>query len=286
MYNKRNSCQTMRTDKLTGRQYQRTPSDSYTCSAHTLGRQTFAPTCTEHHIMTSAVRNIILEVLKRTAGYVREHEAEFAERIRESSALRQGETTKTHTRQIIKNERRISELDRLFQNLYEDKVNGVINAERFALMSASYENEQEELKGQNNTLQTELDMFNADSEKADKFIELVRRYTRFEELTNAMINEFIDKIIVHEGVWTERTEKYKGTRTQQVDVYLKYIGNFDAPDLLTPEEIEAERIAEDKLERLRKQKREYERERRERIRAEKAAEATEKSLPEKLHKTA
>lgn len=71
-----------------------------------------------------------------------------------------------------------------------------------------------------------------------------------------MISEFIDKIVVHEGEWSEDGGRYKGTRTQRVDVYLRYIGKFDAPDVRTPEEIEAERIAFEKAERRRRQNRE------------------------------
>jgi ribonucleotide reductase beta subunit family protein with ferritin-like domain len=87
-----------------------------------------------------------------------------------------------------------------------------------------------------------------------------------------MIYEFVDKIIIHESVWTEQTEteRRKGTRTQKVEVYLKYIGNFNVPDTRPPEEIEAERIAEEKLQRKRQQKRDSERRRRERKRAETA----------------
>jgi hypothetical protein len=46
-----------------------------------------------------------------------------------------------------------------------------------------------------------------------------------------MINEFIEKIIVH------APEKVDGDRVQQVDIYLSFIGQFElpAPDL-TPEE--------------------------------------------------
>ena len=56
----------------------------------------------------------------------------------------------------------------------------------------------------------------------------------------------MDKVIVYEGVWSEGNRR--GSRRQQVDVYLKYIGNFDAPDMRTPEQVEADRIAEEKLE--------------------------------------
>ena len=47
-----------------------------------------------------------------------------------------------------------------------------------------------------------------------------------------MINEFIEKIIVY------APEKVDGDRTQEVGIYLKFIGRFDLPaPELTPEEI-------------------------------------------------
>jgi ribosomal protein L14E/L6E/L27E len=66
-----------------------------------------------------------------------------------------------------------------------------------------------------------------------------------------MLNEFVDKVIVHEAVWSEGNTgvggRPRGSRSQQVDVYLKYIGKFDVPETRSQEEIEAERIAEEKL---------------------------------------
>ena len=245
--------------------------DHYTCSGYVQGRQKFAEEhCSPHYVTTVAIRELVLDVIRKTSGYVREYEADFIDKIRETSTLRQGETSRNHTRQIAKNERRIIELDKLFQSVYEDKVNGIITSERFAQMSENFEHEQTELKTKNITLQAELDDFNSDSAKADSFIKLVRRYMRFEELTNAMIYEFVDRIIIHESVWTEQseTERRKGTRTQKIEIFLKYIGNFNAPDIRTPEEIEAEKIAEEKLQRKRQQKRDSERRRRERKRIE------------------
>ena len=109
------------------------------------------------------------------------------------------------------------------------------------------------------SLQWEIDTFNEENQKVDKFVSLVHKYTRFEELTAEIINEFIYKIIIHEAVWSEATETNRrmGTRSQQIDIYLKYIGSFDTPDLRSPKEIEAKRIAEEKLERRRKRQREY-----------------------------
>ena len=248
--------------------------DFYSCSGYTNGKIAFAENhCSTHHASTASIREILLDVIRRTSSYVREYEAEFVKRVREMYLLRQGETTKGHTRQIAKNERRIAELDTLFQSLYEDKVMGVLSAERFAQMSGGYEQEQVELKAKNVQLQSELDAFNADNSKADKFISLVQKYTRFEELTPVIINEFVDRVIIHEGVWSEQseTERRKGTRSQEIEIYLKHIGKFAVPEMRSAEEIEAERIAEEKLEHTRRIKRESARRQREKKRAAEAA---------------
>jgi len=234
--------------------------DYYVCANYSTGRLRFADdTCSPHSVPTKAIRELLLEAIRKTAGYVREHEDDFIKMIRENSTLTQGQTLKTYGKKIAKNERRIAELDKMFSSLYEDKVNGVITGERFALMSGGFEQEQSKLRGDNAAMQAEIDAYNEDNDKVDNFVALVQRYTRFEELTTPMINEFIDKIIIHESVWSEATEENRrmGTRTQQVDVYLKYIGCVDMPDTRTAEEIEAERIAEEKLEQRRKKQREY-----------------------------
>jgi len=132
-------------------------------------------------------------------------------------------------------------------------------------MSAGYLQEQSDLKSQTVEMQTELDAFNEDTANVEKFVSLVKRYTDFDELSAAIINEFVDKIIVHEAEWSDgyspKSGRGMGSRTQKVEVYLKYIGSFDVPDLRSAEEIEAERSALEKLERQRKHRRESERRR-------------------------
>jgi hypothetical protein len=248
----------------------------YRCSSKSLSNQKFNPHCTTHQISTAAVREIILDVLRRTSNYVHDSESEFVAKVRESSMLRQGESVKSHRKTIAKNERRISELDKLITGLYESMMKSLISEERFKAMSESYEREQSELKEQSVELQAELDAYDADSDNADKFIALVRKFTNFEELTTGMINELIERVEVYEGEWSDADPEtgYKGTRSQKVDVYLKYIGNFDAPeppDPRTEEEIEAERIIEEKLNKRRENNRRYARQKRARVKAEKEA---------------
>jgi hypothetical protein len=121
-------------------------------------------------------------------------------------------------------------------------------------MSSGCEQEQSELRDKNVILAAKIEAFNEDCKNTEKFVALVRKYTEITELSAAVINEFVEKIVVHEGVWSEG--KRYGSRSQQIEVYLRYIGVFDVPDLRTPEEIEMERIAEEKKDRRRAQNRE------------------------------
>jgi hypothetical protein len=203
--------------------YRHKTADFYTCSTYDLGKNKFQKVCSNHFIRTSVIREIVLDAIRKTSAYVRGNEAEFIEKIREASAVQRDETAKSHRRQLAKNERRVAELDNLFRKVYEDNATGKLSDERFTQLSGAYESEQAELRQQSTALRSELEAFEADSEKAEKFIGIVRRYTEFDALSTAMLNEFVQKILVH------APDKSSGERVQEVDVYLNFIGKFDLP---------------------------------------------------------
>ena len=72
-----------------------------------------------------------------------------------------------------------------------------MDEKRFGLLSAGYEKEQDELEQALAADQASLDQFNEDTDRADKFLALAKKYTDFSELTPAMLNEFVEKIMVH-----------------------------------------------------------------------------------------
>ena len=116
--------------------------------------------------------------------------------------------------------------------MYESYALGKIPERRYELLSAEYEREQAELEAQLSEHEQSLQAYEADSVNVDRFMELAQRYTDFSELTPVMINEFIEKIIVH------APDKSSGERVQEVEIYLNFIGRFDAPmPELTEEEI-------------------------------------------------
>ena len=96
-----------------------------------------------------------------------------------------------------------------------------------------YDEEQTGLETSIAEWQRQIENWNADKLKTDQFIQLVKRYTDFSELTTPMLNEFIEKVIVHEG------EGRGNDRRQRIDIYLNFIGAFEVPaHIVTPAEVE------------------------------------------------
>ena len=76
--------------------------------------------------------------------------------------------------------------------------------------------EQDELEQTLASDQASLDQFNEDTDRADKFLALAKKYTDFSELTAPMINEFVEKIVVH------APDRSTGERIQEIEIYLKF----------------------------------------------------------------
>jgi len=210
--------------KATGNIINESPRSDYYCPTYsgTKSRGGEAE-CSIHFIGSTTANALILEAIKRTSGFAKNNEADFMKILREESAIKQAEAAKSHRRQITKNEKRIAELDTLFRKTYEDFAAGRLTEKRFEQLSSGYEPEQAELEKLTSELRKKLDAFDTDSIRADKFMELTRRYTDFAELTPAMLHEFVEKVVVYEA------DKSSGVREQRVDIYLNYIGQFNIP---------------------------------------------------------
>ena len=195
--------------------------NSYGCSSY---RQ-YTRNCTMHYIRVSVVENLILETIREVSAYALSNEKEFVKKVREASDVQQEATMKEYRRRLGKAKRRHEELDDLVKKLYESFATGKIPEKHFDRLLSGYDNEQTALEAEMQELQTGLDRYGADSVRADRFLELVKRYTDFSELTTPMLNEFIEKVIVHEA------DKSTGDRVQKVDIYLNFIGAFTVPKM-------------------------------------------------------
>jgi hypothetical protein len=214
-----------------------------------------------HYIKTSALRTLVLEAIQRVSAFALSNGEDFTRQIREASELRSTEEAKERKERLAKCLKRCNELDSLIKRLYEDKVTGALSPKRFEKLSGEYEDEQEGLESQIAELRAALDSYSEDSGRAEKFLDIARRYTDFTELTPAMLNEFVNKIVVHEA----KGARQGYGRVQKVDIFLNFVGDFRVPG---HEESEPEPI--DPVERQREYWRAYYHSHKEEINMEKA----------------
>ena len=224
------------------------PYDAFECSTYKLAGQKRSAACCGHHISTKALRELILETIRAASTFAISDRDAFLEKVRSASQLRQAEAAKETKRKLNKEKKRISELDTIIKKLYESFAVGRITDERFDSLLADYEAEQKTLQASVTEAEERLSAFAEDSARVEQFLELARKYTDFSELTTPMINEFIEKIIVH------APERIDGDRVQEVEIHLRFIGQFELPaPELTEEEIKRQEFL--KKERIRSRER-------------------------------
>lgn len=175
-------------------------------------------TCSAHFIREMVLYDIVLADLRETIAYVRDHEQEFIQAVMNQSYAEQRKATAQKRMELAQAQRRIPELDTLFQRVYEDNISGKLSDERFSKLSKGYENEQRELMDRVKVLQAELDKAQDKAANVERFVALVRKYTELEELTPQIVNEFIQRIIVY------APDKSSGKRTQKVKIIYNLIG--------------------------------------------------------------
>ena len=182
------------------------PHDEYVCSSY----RHYSRSCSSHYIRTEVVQDLILTAVRRVCRYVRENENIFVERVRESSMLQKEESIKSSRRKLTQSIRRRDEIGTLIKKLYESYALDKIPEKHFTELLAGYDSEQLKLDDEIAVLQTAIDAYNTDSVRADKFIELVKKHTELKEFSATLLNEFIEKVIIHETV------KIDGKRTQDI----------------------------------------------------------------------
>lgn len=270
MYNHRSRSKLKPNGKMTY------PNNDYDCSTYKLSIRGTKPVCCSHHISTKALRELILFTIQTVSKYAITNKEDFIERVRKAAVLKQDAAAKDKKRKLNRDKRRFDELDVFYKKLYETYALGKITEERFEALSKEYEDEQKTLKSVISEAEVDISTYEQDTTNINGFMELVRKCTDFTELTNQMINEFVEKIIVH------APDKSTGDRIQEVDIYLNFIGHIEVPlPEPTPEELEEMKKKQYWKDQYRK-RRDYELARRKKKNAERLAAEAAKAKAEKL----
>ena len=220
----------------------------YTCSQYS--KVPVGKLCTtQHRINEDVVLSLVSEMLKAIAEYAKHDRAEFVRVVQEAQSSQQTAEVKKQRTRLATAKQRVSELEVLLCKIYEDNILGKLSDSRYATLDAQYEKEQSELTAEISALEKAIRSYEKHEKDADRFIALIDKYENFDKLTIAMLNEFIEKILVH-----ERDRKGSIQTTQEVEIYFNFVGRFVPPAFgeveLTPEELEEIRKREERKDRL------------------------------------
>ncbi|HGD5595211.1 TPA: DUF4368 domain-containing protein [Streptococcus agalactiae] len=177
-----------------------------------------------HRIKAEVVLNLIQETLKDIKNYLNEDNEVFIHSIQNEMEEKEKVEIEKQRVRLINNKSRIQELERLMCRIYEDMILEKIPSSRYEILNSQYETEQRVLSKEIEDLDLAISRYEKETDKTRKFISLISRYENFDELTNTMINEFVEKIIIH-----ERDRKGSQTSKQKIEIYFNFIGNYEVP---------------------------------------------------------
>lgn len=220
----------------------------YTCSNYT--KIPCGTLClTQHRINESAVLTLVSDTLRAIAEYSRNDRTEFIHTVQETQVAQQSADISKKRRRLAAAQKRAGELEKLICKIYEDNALGKLPDARYRALDAQYAKEQDALEIEIAELEKAVTGYEQSQKSAEKFIALIDKYENFDTLTNTMLNEFVEKILVH-----ERARKGSQDTTQEIEIYFNFLGRYIPPSLqpvpLTPEEQEELQKKEERKDRL------------------------------------
>ena len=206
--------------------------DHYRCSSY----KHDTSTCTSHYISDDALQSIVLENIKRVISYMKDYEDLFIQEQLAKSTQDELKQISKNKKELEKAKNRIIEIDGLFMHIYEDNVSGKISDDRFRNLSFNYDKEQQDLKLKIEQLSKDIENTEKKDTDITQFISNVKKYTEITELTPEILNELIEKIVIHQK------EKVNGKKVQEIDIYYRGVGIISFPVSLNDIEITIEKI--------------------------------------------
>ena len=206
--------------------------DLYRCSSY----KHDTSLCTAHYITDKVLQNLVLENIQKVISYMKNYEDLFIKEQLAKSTQDEIKRISKNKKELEKAKNRVIEIDNLFMHIYEDNVSGKISDDRFRNLSFNYDKEQQELKLKIEQLSKNIENTEKKDTDITQFISNVKKYTKIDHLTAEILNELIEKIVIHQQ------EKLNGKKTQEIDIYYRGVGIISFPVSMNDIEIAINKI--------------------------------------------
>lgn len=182
--------------------------------------------CSSHAIGWKTMNQLVLEDIRRNARAATLATQKYMDMLIAAKTEKKKQETDKCKRELKVIEKRIAELDKILNKLYEDAALEKITEARYQAMVQRYDEEQEQLNMRKNQLTEVITRTEPIYENIENFLPIIRKYTDITELNTYILNELIQKIVVY-----EKTDNPDGSKSQRVDIHYKFIGYVEMKEM-------------------------------------------------------
>lgn len=175
--------------------------------------------CTSHAIGWVTMQQLVLEDIRRNAKAATLAKQQYMDMLVAAKCEQQKRETEKNRKELKSVRKRMAELEKILNKLYEDLALARITEGRYREMAPRYEAEQEELRTKEAALSQAVEQAEDTYSRIEEFVPLISQYTDVTELNTYILNELIESIVVH-----EKTVDADGSKSQRVDINYKFVG--------------------------------------------------------------
>ena len=163
----------------------------------------------------------MLEDIRKNADFALRDEKAIIKALEKSKDTEDEEEQIYIAKKIEEDSKRVQELGRKIEKLYDDWIDKKISENNFQRILEKAQEEQDLLTKQIEEMEKRVVASEVDEINIHKWIELIKKHKDIKTLDKETLNELISKIYVHEK------EIVDGEITQTIDIYYNFIGNTD-----------------------------------------------------------
>ena len=174
--------------------------------------------CSAHYIRYDELYTAVLQDIQKIIASVHQNKDACIRRIAKKLGVDNISRVRTAHAEIETIQMRLTELDRRFDMMYEDRLSGTISETKFREITKRWDTEQVELQRKLESLQKQVSDVRDVEEGTRQFADMLDRYTQVENLDTELLNRLIDKIII-----SDRTRE-NGEINQKITIQYKFVG--------------------------------------------------------------
>ncbi|ETI84798.1 recombinase family protein [Streptococcus anginosus] len=177
--------------------------------------------CSSHRIEARDLYNIVLEDIQYHGNMALSAKEDFVEKIIEKIEVEKIDEGKELSNKLELKKNQLAELDRSYEQLYEDRLEGNITERNFNLMNVSISKKQDKLIEEIKVLEGDIEVSFETEDNYKKFMDNISKYAKIKSLNRYILNQIIDKIYVYDK------EEIDGQISQKVEIHYKFIGKLN-----------------------------------------------------------